>query len=277
MKVIVIKILSLIILLSTSLAYSAVTIKTNPIRYIGLDSAITGGNIISTGGEQITEAGVCWSANPQPTINNSKMVRATSTDSFTCILKNLVPESSHYIRAYAITASGVTYGPQRTFATDRITMGMPVKGGNLFYVLKPGDPGYVQGEFHGLVACPVSPPLRSTWRNGVDTFLNVLDSAMFTGLANTNKIVAALGTGDYAARYCYDLSYKGYSDWYLPSQEELYLLLNVYKSIGLISVIGGPAWCSTEVNASMAKRLTSTAKLSIAKSQKWRVYAIRNF
>ncbi len=277
MKVKLLLCLSVAFLLETGLAFSAVNIKTNPIIYIGLDTAISGGNILNTGGEPITETGVCWSTNPQPTVNDSKSIRTSSTDSFTCILRNLTPENGYYIRAYAITASGTYYGPQRTFATDKIIMGVPLYGGNLFYVLKTGDPGYVTGEFHGFVACPVSPPLRSTWRNGVDTFLNVLDSAMFTGQANTNKIITALGTGDYAARYCYDLAYNGYTDWFLPSQEELSLLLNVYKTSGLTNVISGPAWSSTEVNTSLAKQITSTVNRAFAKSQKLKVYAIRKF
>lgn len=269
--------LTFALMLGTSLAYSAVNIKTNPIRYIGLDTAISGGNILNTGGEQITEAGVCWSTNPQPTVNDAKSIRTASTDSFTCIIRNLMPEKGYYIRAYAITASGTFYGAQRTFATDKIIMGMPIYGGNLFYVLKPGDPGYVSGQFHGFVACPVSPPLRATWRNVTDVFVDALDSSMFTGAANTDKIIAALGAGDYAARYCYDLNYKGYTDWFLPSQEELSLLLNVYKTIGATSVIGGTVWSSTEVSASLAKQVTSTVKKSIAKSQKLKVYAIRKF
>lgn len=269
--------LLLLLLLSASYAFSAVTIKTNPIKYVGLDTAITGGYILNTGGEQITEAGVCWSANPQPTINDGKSIRLTSTDSFTCVIKNLLPEKGYYVRAYAITASGTYYGPQRTFATDRVKLGMPYKGGNLFYTLKAGDPGFIPGEFHGLVACPVSPPLRATWRNSVDAFVNSLDSNMFTGAANTDKIVAALGAGDYAAKYCYDLTYNGYTDWFLPSQAELSLLLNVYKSIGATSIIGGVVWSSTEVNASLAKQVTSTAIKQTAKSQKLKVYAIRQF
>lgn len=267
----------LLLMLSASYAFSAVTLKTTPIKYVGLDTAISGGEIVNTGGEQITEAGVCWSTSPQPTINNGKVIRKTNTDSYTCIVKGLMPEKGYYIRAYAITASGTYYGPQRTFATDRLKLGMPLKGGNLFYVLKAGDPGFVQGEFHGLVACPVSPPARATWRNAVDQLVNASDSAMFTGSSNTDKIIAALGAGDYAARYCYDLTYNGYTDWYLPSQAELALLLSVYKSLGATSIIGGVVWSSTEVSASLAKQVTSTTTKQTAKSQKLKVYAIRNF
>lgn len=262
--------LSIGLMLKTSLAFPAVNIKTNPIRYIGIDTAISGGNILNTGGEQITEAGVCWSTTPQPTINDSKSIRPASTDSFTCILRNLVPEKGYYIRAYAITATGTFYGPQRTFATDKAIMGMPIKGGRLFYVLAPGDPGYVQGELHGLVVAN-NTVITHTWKNTTDTFLNVTDTAMFTGLANTNQIVAALGEGNYAAKYCYDLVSGGYNDWYLPSQEELYVLIK--QSIGP----SGQAWSSSEVNAINAIQVSSSRKRAGLKVQKLKIYPIRKF
>lgn len=274
MKVKVIKILSLIILVSTSLAYSAVTIKTNPIRYVGLDTAISGGNIISTGGEQITEAGICWSKNPQPTINDSKVIRSSATDSFTCIITNLFPEQAYYVRAYTVTASGVTYGPQRTFATDKIVLGSLMKGGLLFYVFQPGDPGYVQNEFHGMVVCPemINPPNANFNWAAKDSLIGGTDTSMFAGLTNTTKIVTALGPGQYAAWMCYNLSYNGYTDWYLPSINELFAIRKA-----LVTIPNQP-WSSTEVDGSNAYQIINsrTKKISL-KSKLARVVAIRNF
>ncbi len=267
--------LSMIILLSASLAFSAVTIKTNTIKYVGLDSAISGGNIISTGGEQITEAGICWSKTPQPTINDSKAVRTSSIDSFTCVLTGLLPGQAYYARAYTVTASGVTYGPQRTFATDILTLGAIIKGGRVFYVLKPGDPGYIEGELHGLVVCPemINPPIgRYAWANKIDTFLNVTDTALFTGESNTIKIVTALGPGQYAAWMCYDLIYNGYTDWFLPSKNELQLIRKT-----LVPSTQLP-WSSSETDSTKAYQiLNSVSTKASPKSQLNKVIAIRKF
>ena len=54
----------------------------------------------------------------------------------------------------------------------------------------------------------------------------------FNGTANTNAIVGALGEGAYAAKLCYDLSFNGCEDWYLPTVGEL---VAMYQQLG-------PAW-----------------------------------
>jgi len=67
-----------------------------------------------------------------------------------------------------------------------------------------------------------------------------------TGQANTTAIVNVQGAGSYAAQLCNDLVLGGYSDWYLPSKDELNKL---YLSK---DVIGGFAskfyWSSAERN-----------------------------
>lgn len=253
-------------------AFAVVHIKTSPIKYIGMDSAISGGHIISTGGEQIIEAGICWSKTPQPTTSSSKQIRSASTDSFQCILKKLSPGEAYYIRAYAVTASGTWYGPQRTFATDKLIYGDMMKGGRLFYVLQAGDPGFVNGEFHGLVLHVISSNTTITWRNSKDTLIGAVDTSMFTGQLNTAKIVNTLGEGTYAAKACYDLVQQGYSDWYLPSQNELTLALQ-----RLNKYILGYSWSSSEFDKSTAIQCTGSRKRNSIKTQRGKVFAIRKF
>ena len=50
-------------------------------------------------------------------------------------------------------------------------------------------------------------------------------TAVGTGAANTQKIIAVQGrTYNYAALVCANYSGGGYSDWFLPSKDELFLL-----------------------------------------------------
>lgn len=77
-----------------------------------------------------------------------------------------------------------------------------------------------------------------------------------TGKSNTDLIVSTFGSGSYAAKYCDDLLYGGYSDWFLPSIEELNLLVDSLSDIGSLSAIGVTGrsyilgWSSSEYNAS---------------------------
>ncbi len=53
----------------------------------------------------------------------------------------------------------------------------------------------------------------------------------YDGLSNTNTIVAAYGTGtSSAARLCSELSYMGYTDWYLPAKNQLLALYTTGNS-----------------------------------------------
>ncbi len=84
---------------------------------------VTGsGNIMSNGGATITSSGVCWSTTPNPTITDNKTADGSSIGSFTSLISNLIPETTYYIRAYAINSVGCAYGQQQTFTTLKSTV-----------------------------------------------------------------------------------------------------------------------------------------------------------
>ncbi len=256
--------------LTQSKANSSTSIKTSLVKYVGIDSAICGGKIYNPNSETILSAGVCWSTNPNPTTSDSKAERSVPSDSFVCILNTLMPKQAYYVKAFVVTNSGTYYGPQRTFATDPIKLGAFVKGGQLVYVLQPGDPGYVPNEFHGLVGLFFNNLNdRLTWSNGIDTFINATDTALFTGQINTQKIVSVLGEGSYAAKFCYDLVANGYSDWYLPSKLEARVASKTFKST--------IAWTSTEVSKANALQLQGIRYKESPKNTKLFFCAIRKF
>lgn len=60
-----------------------------------------------------------------------------------------------------------------------------------------------------------------TWHNGSNTNTGAIGTAIGTGQANTTAIISSLGAGTYPAQLCNDLVLNGYSDWYLPSKDEL--------------------------------------------------------
>jgi hypothetical protein len=69
------------------------------------------------------------------------------------------------------------------------------------------------------------------WWNG--TALTITTStALGTGLANTNAIISAQGAGTYAASISRNYTGGSYSDWYLPSTDELNKLYLNKTAIG---------------------------------------------
>lgn len=121
-------------------------------------------------------------------------------------------------------------------------------GGLVFYIFKQGDTGYVAGETHGLVCAPnIIGPIY--WSNS--TTYCATSTLFGTGQSNTNNIITTIGTSAYAALACSNCTQNGYSDWYLPSLEELkilssniissfpYIVPNIYQTI---------CWTSSEKN-----------------------------
>lgn len=86
---------------------------------ISFNSAVSGGNISSTGGANVTARGICWSStNSNPTIAlSTKTINGSGSGVFTSNITNLSPNTVYYIRAYATNRVGTSYGNQITFTT----------------------------------------------------------------------------------------------------------------------------------------------------------------
>ena len=65
------------------------TLTTIPAASITSNSAVSGGNISDDGGSEITDRGVCWNNEPNPTIENEHTANGTGTGGFISNLTNL--------------------------------------------------------------------------------------------------------------------------------------------------------------------------------------------
>ena len=81
-------------------------------------TATAGGNVTLDGGGTVTERGVVYSANANPTISDGKVAAVSGgTGTFSVNLTGLQPASTYHLRAYAINEMGVSYGSDVTFTT----------------------------------------------------------------------------------------------------------------------------------------------------------------
>lgn len=78
--------------------------------------------IASSGSFKILEEGVCYSKNPNPTIDDNIIKSSSVGTFFDCSLTNLSSNTTYYVRAYVRYAGGVIYGYEKTFTTPKSTM-----------------------------------------------------------------------------------------------------------------------------------------------------------
>jgi len=92
-------------------------LSTSAVSFVSLVSARGGGEILSLGNSIIEEKGVCWSLNPNPTIDDIIAISEDETDQFEVEIKWLIASTTYYVRSYAKTPSGTAYGPEVSFIT----------------------------------------------------------------------------------------------------------------------------------------------------------------
>ncbi|NDA98108.1 MAG: DUF1566 domain-containing protein [Flavobacteriia bacterium] len=129
-------------------------------------------------------------------------------------------------------------------------IGQSYLGGIVAYILKVGDPGYDVNVQHGLIAAPYDQSTGAAW-GCIGTALSGADgTAIGTGNQNTIEIMSGCSEAGTAARICGDLVLGGYSDWYLPSRNELSKLQTNRVAIG--GFASTDYWSSTESTDNLA-------------------------
>ena len=150
-------------------------------------------------------------------------------------------------------------------------------GGLIFYV-KEG--GYSEGWMY-LEATPNDQSDSQVWSNITDVAVGTSAQGIEigTGQANTTAIIAQSGHTESAAQLCGNLTEGGYSDWCLPSKNELNLMYTNLKVAGVGGFESAHYWSSSENNAYYVwiQYFASGNQSKIYKYVSQRVRAVRAF
>jgi hypothetical protein len=187
---------------------------------------------------------------------------------------------------YTITYTATDAAGNTGTATRTVTVNLPSlsigdlhQGGYIFYL---------DGNGGGLIAAstyesPTEWGCQGTEITGAD------GTAIGTGAQNTIDIVAGCSTSTWtspiAADICANLSLNGYSDWFLPSMDELnlmYLNIGSGNALGLGNIgsfVGGYHWSSTEISYNNAwfQDFNNGNQVNAGKDAIARVRAVRAF
>lgn len=97
---------------------------------------------------------------------------------------------------------------------------------------------------------------RNTWYNGFFTTTGATGTAVGDGQANTAAIIANQGVGSYAAGLAKAYTGGGYTDWFLPSKDELHEMYLNKATIDITALANSGSgfasnsyWSSTEFDS----------------------------
>jgi hypothetical protein len=166
--------------------------------------------------------------------------------------------------------------------TISLSIGQSYQGGKVAYILVKGDPGYDPNTQHGIIAATSDQSdqlIRIKWDKGTYTITGATGTAIGTGLSNTNKIIVSQGEPaiSYAAGLARAYTGGGYTDWYLPSKDELEKLSYTREIIG--GFVNYYYWSSSEFDLRKAWYQTffSGRQYTTVKGEPAIVRAIRSF
>ena len=172
------------------------TVSTASVTNIGNTTATGGGNVISNGGATVTERGICWSTSHNPTISGSHANSGTGTGEFMVSMTNLTPNTTYYVRAYAINSQGSAYGEEVNFKTSQTpTYTIAVSANPSGSGSVTGGGTYEQGQSCTVTATAATGYNFQKWtENGSQVSTNA--TYTFTVSANRN-LVAVFQAGSY--------------------------------------------------------------------------------
>ena len=123
---------------------------------------ISGNEITSDGGSAITERGVVFSTNAQPTVSDTKVAVAGELGAFAASLSGLTGGTTYYVRAYATNALTTVYGSAISFTANA----KPVFSGMALTVNKGGSLQIIESKLRPRITDAESNPVTITGAAG---------------------------------------------------------------------------------------------------------------
>ena len=93
----------------TTLVEHTPTVEILPASDISYTSFVCSGDVTDSGTYTVTARGFCWSTEPDPVMTGDHLHVGNGAGVFSATLTDMQPETTFYVRAYAVNAVGVTY------------------------------------------------------------------------------------------------------------------------------------------------------------------------
>jgi hypothetical protein len=212
------------------------------------NTADSGGEVSNDGGSPVIQRGVCWSTNPSPTTSDSNTLNGTGIGVFNSQLTGLVLGQTYYVRAYAINSAGTAYGNQVTIFVPLHYIGEKFGGGFIYYLNQDGLTGYIcaENDLGSLApfAPSTTPPTSLVTCDNYDITLDGYSTStnFGSGQSNSTNLIDFYSINDcnpsgVAVTLTENYSVGGYSDWFLPSRDDLSTMYTNLNNVPLVGAL----------------------------------------
>lgn len=226
------------------------TVRTVDITGITQTTAISGGNITSNGGDDVSARGVCWSTSQTPTTAGSKTTDGTGNGIFISTLTGLSDGTTYFVRAYATNNQGTSYGEEVSFITSVTDF-----EGNIYQTVKIGTQVWMGENFRA-----------TKYRFGIE----IPNVTNLTSWASAGTGAYCWYDNDISNKSIYGALYNWYTvstgslcpiGWHVPTDAEWTLLITYLggETIagGKLKETGVTHWASPNTGASNESGFTA--------------------
>ena len=207
-----------------------------------------------------------------------------NTDDGSCIINGCTDSTATNYNAAANTDDGscIINGCTDSTASNYDPLAN-TDDGSCVYLLGIGDTHqggivfWLDGNGGGLIAAPTDQSSEVQWGCMGTDLSGANGTAIGTGTQNTIDIEAGCTTSGIAADICANLTLGGFSDWFLPSKDELNEMYLNKAAIG--GFASGSYWSSTEDDSGSAwiQGFSSGFQINYGKYNNYNVRAVRAF
>ncbi len=222
---------------------SKITFSNTAVNNVTTSKALATSQLTVNGNLQVSEQGFVLDTLQNPTVTSiKKKSDSIKVGVYAVQINNLLPNSKYFAKPYAITSdSKIFYGDEVSFNVRAIQLEDNFGGGIVVWLDASGK--------HGIVAAQQGLNFSSEWGcKGIS--VPGTKTEIGSGQANTKAILQTCSNTTKAAKFCDTLTHNGFTDWYLPSKDELALLYEHRIAIGFNSIV--ERWSSSEADANSA-------------------------
>jgi hypothetical protein len=221
-----------------------VVIVDNPL-HVGFYEATIVGQLLYDGGLPILNQG--FQLCNQSSFTGASLVNVNLNSGFSTFnhtFPNLNEYTGYFVRAFATNMVGTSYSTHSYFVTDNFYQIGEVgpAGGIIFYHKTDTLDGW-----NFLECAPSDIASSKIFANSSQlTMIPNLEYGLGKGDENTALILSAIGNGNNAAKACQTYTLNGFSDWYLPSRDELIKLYQNLLPLNQGTLNGNTYWSSNQ-------------------------------